>query len=309
MRRIIKIQGSSHVAMRKLEEFYDDFTEIKKITTYLNQANFLLDEYPIDDTSVNMILENFNGQLVYVSGLNCGYRGTGPRTTQKLLMKIGFSEEESERLIVNEALKIEFMERANLETIVINSEPIFLVNYTGTLEEEMKRAKGIKNKLKTNIIRYYIDQNTKVDIVNRKIYIQNPQKNSLFGLLYLINLVDVNEVEYYIGNKSNLENSLRADELFRDWSNTFDYKARSVNLIIRNNKFDIICFINEESQLEVISTVYYEIFKESMLKKVYNKENFILTDNKIGIIKAIGILLKSFISTSTPDIYGKRRLE
>ncbi len=276
MREIIKIQGSPEITIKKLEELYSDFSEIKKVTTYLNKANFILDEYTIDDTSIDMILENFNGQLVYVAGLKCGCIGAETNATKKLLIKIGFSVEESERLIVNEALKIEFKERANFETVTINNELIF--------SEKLEKEKST--------ISYFIHKNIKIDIVNRKVYIQNPQKNSILGLLYLINLFKVNEFEYYIGNKSSLEDSLRVDELFRD----YDCEARSVNLIIRNNKFDIICFINEDSQVDVISTVYYEIFKKS----------FLIVPNKLGTIKSIWNLLKILIFKSSSSIKGNR---
>lgn len=155
-----------------------------------------------------------------------------------------------------------------------------------------------KLKGEKSIINYFINENIKIDIVNKKVYIQNPQKNSILGLLYLVNLFKVNEMEYYIGNKSILEDSLRADELFSDWNNEFDFKARCVNLVIRNNKFDIICFINEKSQLEVISTVYYEIFKE----------NLFMVSSKLGAIKVIFILVKNFIFKSNPNIKGKKNI-
>lgn len=310
MENKIVITGSSHKAMEKLEMLYTDFKEIKKITTYLNQVNFLFDDYPINDTSVDMILENFDGTIIYVSGLNCGYWGEGPRTTQNLLMKIGFTEEESHKLVLNEALKIEFKERGNFKNLKISTNYIFEIRNTNTLEQEMKRAKGIKDEtINTNILRYHLSENTKIDIVNKKIYIQNPQKNSILGLIYLINLIDVYELEYYIGNKSTLENSLRANELFRDWIAEFDYQARGVNLIIRSDKFDIVCFININSQVEVISTVYYEIFKESIFKCFYSEKNFLLIDKNISKIKSVVLLLKSLFSTSSPNIKGKRVLK
>lgn len=309
MKEKIIISGSSNKAMKKLNEIYSDFKEIKKLTTYLDRINFLIDEYPIEDTSVDMILENFDGKLIYVSGLNCGYYGEGPRTTQMLLMKMGFSEEESHKLILNEALKIEFLEKGDFETVNINTSFVFGKNNTETLEYEMNKAKGIKGKLNTNILKYYLDEFTQIDIVNRKIYIQNPQKNSLIGLLYLIKLIKVYELEYYIGEKSKLEESLRAEELFREYYKDFDYEARGVNLIIKGDKFDIICFININYQVEVISTVYYEIFKESFFRGFYSENNFLLADKSIGRIKSIFLLLKGLFVNKPPKILGKRVLE
>lgn len=287
MKEKIIITGSSNKAMESLNEFYFDFKEIKKLTTYLDKVNFLLDEYQIEDTSVDMILENFDGTIIYVSGLNCGYWGEGPRTTQNLLMKIGFTEEESHKLVLNEALKIEFRDKGNLDTIKISTDCIF--------KSEEKYSE-------TEIAFKYLGyKNIKFDIVNRKIYILNPQEGSLIGLLALINLIKVYEVEYYIGEKSKLEKHLRVEELFREYDN----KARGVNLIVRGDKFDIVCFINIDSQIDVISTIYSEIFKESFFRSFYSESNFVLTDKNIGRIRSIFLLLKGLFLNKNPKIVKK----
>lgn len=287
MKEKIIITGSSNKVMESLNEFYFDFKEIKKLTTYLDKVNFLLDEYQIEDTSVDMILENFDGTVIYVSGLNCGYWGEGARTTQNLLMKIGFTEEESHKLVLNEALKIEFKEKGNFKNLKISTDCIF---------------KSKEKYSETEIaFKYLVYKNIKFDIVNRNIYILNPQEGSLIGLLALINLIKVYEVEYYIGEKSKLEKHLRVEELFRE----YDYKARGVNLIVRGDKFDIICFINIDNQIDVISTIYSEIFKESFFRSFYSESNFILTDKNIGRIRSIFLLLKGLFFNRNPKIVKK----
>lgn len=285
------IMGTSKEVMESLNDIYDDFKEIKKITTYFDKVNFLLDEYFVEDTSVDMILENFDGEILYVSGFNCGYLGEYPRATQELLIRIGFSEEESYKLILNEALKIEFRDKGNLDTVKISTDCIF--------KREEKYSK-------TEIAFKYLGyKNVQFDIVNRKIYILNPQEGSLIGVLALINLIKVYEVEYYIGEKSKLENYLRVEELFRE----YDDKARGVNLIVRGDKFDIVCFINIDSQIDVISTIYYEIFKESIFNNFYSKSSFLLTYKKLGIIGAIFLLVKGVFYKDYPKIEGKRTVE
>ncbi|MFR2529480.1 MAG: hypothetical protein ACLS9F_17690 [Clostridium paraputrificum] len=307
MEKII-INKSSHKSLKEIYNLYnDDFKEIKKITTYFDQANFLFDEYEIVDTSVNMIIENFNGQLIYVSGLNCGYYGEGPRTTQELLMKIGFSKEKSYRLILNKALRIEFVEKGNINTAKIESNSIFEYKHLNTLEEEMKRYDRKKDR--SNIIKYYIQDETKIDLINRKVYICNPQISKLTGLFILIDLLNVKKVSYYLGDKSKLENSLRADELFMNWNRNFDYNARSVNLVIEGDLFSIVCFINSDSQIDVISSVYYKIFGISLYEKIFLKDTQILLESNISKIKLALKIIRSLFNNEKVEIYGDKEVD
>lgn len=95
-----------------LNYFTDNISKLEniiKMTTFEDSENFIFTKYePFCYASMGAILEGENGLLMFLDGLNCGYSGEGPTGTEKVLERLGISDENAEKWKCESGLSIDF---------------------------------------------------------------------------------------------------------------------------------------------------------------------------------------------------------
>ena len=279
-------------------ENYDDFKPIKKITVFFDSNNFLITPYKVDDTYVHMVLENWNEQQLHINNMNCGYGGEGPSTTAKLLKYVGVDEEYAEKLKFYDGFQINFDENGKfIKSDILND--VFFGD----------RRRGIYE--------FYLDDYTYIDLNSRKVYLINPQIANFLGLLKLIDKMKPNEMEYYIGENSPLENGFRFEEDFKVFKDKyFKYNrdiirgVKDVNLIIRGELFDVICLVNKNDLMVLINSIYMYIFKRSLFEnRVLGNYITAVSVEKFKISSIVIYYLKKLINKNENYIHEVIKFE
>ena len=72
-----KTYGNSFYDKKFFFENVNFIKPIKKITVFFDYENFLLTSYETD-RGTTFVAEGWNGDQIHLTGLNCGYGGTGP---------------------------------------------------------------------------------------------------------------------------------------------------------------------------------------------------------------------------------------
>lgn len=254
----IIIKDSSDTSDESLKFFkknYEFFKPIKKLTVFFNSENFLLTPYIIDNEFTHMVLENWDGQEMYINAMNCGYEGTGPFTTVKLLKTLGMEEKRAKELVKHEGLQIGF-------------------THDGTIDENnIKKEVFFGREIGHEKYKFVVNDYAYIDIIERKIYILNPQLTNFKEMLNSIDVMKPREIEYFIGKNSSMENYFRFNNNFtmlRGNDFKYDYKkikgAKEVNLIIRSELFSIICLLKRSDLMIFLDAIYLYIFKENLFK-------------------------------------------
>ena len=279
-------------------ENYDDFKPIKKITVFFDSNNFLITPYKVDDTYVHMVLENWNEQQLHINNMNCGYGGEGPSTTAKLLKYVGVDEEYAEKLKFYDGFQINFDENGKfIKSDILND--VFFGD----------RRRGIYE--------FYLDDYTYIDLNSRKVYLINPQIANFLGLLKLIDKMKPNELEYYIGENSPLENGFRFEEDFKVFKDKcFKYNrdiirgVKDVNLIIRGELFDVICLVNKNDLMVLINSIYMYIFKRNLFEnRVLGNYITAVSVEKFKISSIVIYYLKKLINKNENYIHEVIKFE
>lgn len=294
---MINIVKGSEETIRELRRIYsDDFSDIRKITVFKNQINFLFTEYRIDNNNVHMIIEDFSGRIISITGMNCGYFGEGPNATLYLLKKIGIDEKDAEKIILKDSIILEFKDKQNFDTLEISHKYYINTYFKGLMNEERNESFNLDN------MKIYLGEDVKVDIVDRKVYMINPQVENFMSLLILIRLSDPKKIRYYIGEKSNIEPSIRSFDFFQDTKTT-----KGINMYIEGDKYDIACFVNKKEQFNVISSIYYYIFKESLFK-VTRFKDMVIYSKDFSIWKLIKNIFINIFNKDIKEISGERNI-
>lgn len=85
---------------------------IKKITVFLIMK-FLLTSYETD-RGTTFVAEGWNGDQIHLTGLNCGYGGTGPNKMADVLISLGMEKEMAYDLMYYPGLEIPFDKKVSL---------------------------------------------------------------------------------------------------------------------------------------------------------------------------------------------------
>lgn len=294
---------SSDKCFRYFEEIFETFKPIVKLTSFLDNANFLLNDYHIQNPYINTIIENDRGDQIQFDGLNCGYGGEGPNCTAKVLEKIGIDKETAERWMYLPGLSISFPDAFKyVSEDSVRAHVLFVQN------------RGLKD-----LDKFELNCYSRANVVTRKIYSINPQLYNFPGFLNLLNVMQPTEMEYNIGPNSQMSNSLKISDVFS--KNIYSYKGNygdvlrktnSVNLIIYGEKFDIICFISEDEIASTVNCIYsylmYEpLFKEKFLGE-YVQMPLPIIEKQTRLMKLKCLFHNRFNDYhATVSISGKRR--
>ena len=299
--------GSSYRNLNELKDYYGgDYSKIKKITIFFYPVNFLFTDYENLNSDTHMIIEHFDEDLIYVSSLNCGYLGTGPRATQSFLQEIGFEKELTEVMIRERGIQIIFQEPKNIKTSKITYHSFF--DDCCTWEERYVK----KRKRKFSLVdgKIYIGDNIKFDLEERKVYLLNPQINNLTVLFILMDFAEVKEMNYFVGKQSPLDGGLRGVEIFGRFRRYADSMMlpTGVNVELKGDKFDILCFIDNQDQLDVISLIYYQLFNENFCEVQRIEMMDLISDNWCKY-KYLFRCIKKLLFKQDSVIKGGRKIE
>lgn len=242
---------------------FDSFKPINKITCFFDSENFLTTNYNINSDFVHMIIENFCGMQIHLN-LNCGYGGTGPSATEKLLIFIGVNTSLASECKLAKGFELIFSDDGTIKNDRIYHNIFF--------ESENLYPKIRKN---SNSSKFILDKYSKINTTKRIVYIINPQLNCMDELLSCLYIMEPIELEFFIGNNSIMENGLSIGDVFSTtWNNNFVINnmdiincADRLNLKIRGDKFNILCFIDPRELLSTLQIIHLYLLKKPLFNE------------------------------------------
>lgn len=262
--KIITCDEGSFKAIKFFEEIFDSFKPIKKFTSFFDNANFLLTEYHPSNAEVHTIIENSRGEIIEFTSLNCGYQGQGPSATAKALQIIGLKRETTLELREYNTIKIDFDGKKNNYQHCNDKDDEnkeYLTDYsldTTTFFNGGVRTKEFQG---CNFNEYTI-----INLTTRDVYMINPEIHNLVGLLNCLHVMKPLEIEYYIGKNAHF---VQTDEIFEISSanrQVYPYGTNGINLIIRGEKFNILCLIEEKLLPGTLNSIYTYLMKTALFE-------------------------------------------
>lgn len=275
MKERILITESSDMILEKMQEYLPRAGQLCHVTIYFENSNFLITKYRLLSYSVHMILEMDNLEFQIVNA-NCGYLGTGPICSVKILRELGLKIDELDTFFYSNKA-ISFSVDKELRIYDIDTEQLFYNRAECKKEDEKKMINKIR-----------LDKNVNLIMKEKLIRMFNPQRTNYNGLINLLGYADEFEIEYYLGNESVLDNGLHissyiCNQLSIQSSGADLDGIDHCNLYIKTKNFNISCFIDRTEEITVINMIYYSItgkmlitgkrsFKDHMLELITGKE-------------------------------------
>ncbi len=248
MRKRELIAGNSYQAAERLEKRLSECAKLKYVTVFFENANFLITKYKPLSNAVYLILELEDGTELHMEGANCGYGGSGPHETLRILKIFGIEGSYIEQLIFqNDAVRFQ-----------VEGERVLV----GTVDTAFLFFPRIRLVHADNSFRYKIQTDLSVDInlEKGKLMFYNPQRTNFMGFLNLLSYMEDMEFEYYIGTDSPLEGGIRLKEIddFRFYGmDKPDIKGiEQVNLLLTGSNFSVACWIDKNDEWLVIESIY-----------------------------------------------------
>lgn len=256
MKRIL-ISESSHKVPAQVTKIKESSGELKHVTVFFENCNFITKKYHLLSGGVHMILE-FENIEVQIESANCGYAGGEPNAAVDVLTGLGMEKKIIEELIFyNDAvdLRIKDGHIGRIDTTVLFYPSI---RKSGTDRSQYNKIE--------------CDKNVLIDLENRKVLIYNPQRTCWNGFLNLLSYMDNIKFEYYIGPNSPLEGGLYIGKGFdRELRWSYDRPdiegTEHVNLCLYGNNFSVVCLIDREYEAEVIEAVYLALTGKRLVPK------------------------------------------
>lgn len=241
---------SPHKAVELFYSLCEDFKPIKKFTSFFDNENFLLTTYKPSNASIHTIVENYRGEIIEFSSLNCGYIGAGPNATARVLQSIGLNEDLSLFLREHTAMQIDFemFDRFGASSIVTTS------FFNGKVNA--KDFSGCN-----------LDKHTVADLSSRTVYMINPEIHNFTGLLNCLQVMKPIEFEYVIGKNFHMIKYEEVFSVFKGLPDNTPIDTKGVNLIIRGEQFDLKCFISEKLFRGTINSIYTYLMKKSLFEE------------------------------------------
>lgn len=219
------------------------FGELSKVTVFFDNENFLITDYTPLSLSVHTILEDNKHNELHIQDCNCGYSGTGPSETVRLLKKLGLQNEEKE-------IK---------EIIYLNDGVQFKVENNYILPYTVNHTICFRSPIRQDKLKIELGGNVHTDIVKRKVIFINPQYHYFFGFLNFLKNINVSTFEYYMGENSPIEsyldvNSLKDARFYTELPNLKGIKH--VNLLLKSEDIEIICLVDKANEMQIINAIY-----------------------------------------------------
>ncbi|MFV0425393.1 MAG: hypothetical protein ACK5K7_07565 [Bacilli bacterium] len=252
---LVNKNGLDSSEKKYIDDNLDNILPIKKITSFLDNENFLFTKYTPSTSSVNTIVESYNGKQYHFTSMNCGYGGGGPNNLYRILIdrfvrqddKVKYGIDNS--IIWNPHIEIDFDRDGNVINLELSKKNVFIHH---------SRNNNLKNIL--------VDNTMKIYSTNRMIFLLNPHIKSFGSFIKMINVLNINMVEYNINNEYGLNYEefgkyYEAKDLFelRNAYNSNQYKllknTKYINLVLSSeiNNISIYCFIRQTDLLMIIN--------------------------------------------------------
>lgn len=289
MKHIIK-NGTQNMKETFLQTL-SQMKSIRKVCVFLDNNNFLITDFQPKTPDTNLILQDDAGNEIHIEFGNCGYHGKGPDNTVWVLEMLGVDIETARQLVYhNDGLQFSLSANGQIQPRSINTRVLFcpfqrLSDTFGIIENHVA---------------------AEVYLTQRKVILFNPQYNCFSGLLRAIDDMKINEMEYYIGKNSPLENFFRFN---------IDYKSRGlplpkeskgcnmsglshVNLSLRGQRFDISCLVSRDIEVPFINTIYTyltgdTLFSNDIMTQYYKyKTSWLMRKKNFDLHKTIKLIDK-----------------
>lgn len=276
--------GTTRVCVDFFKKHYDCFKPIKRISTYFNNANFLLSPYTLDNSAITMVLENRDEETMQLSGTNCGYSGEGPNGTREILEIIGVSRELALSWMKEKSLIIDFEE--NGEIFKNDSYDFFGTNNWNGFKMPFCK----------------LDDCTFVSVINRTVHMIAPAVNNIHSYFNCLEVMRPIKIKYRIGNADmDIEPIVdfgRLKEMVKRTSiNTGIYKP-IINLSVIGEIFDVVCCLTENEIAPLVNATNLFLLKkpiEDSVIRYYCGGNTL----KTKMSKCFGIKSKAHVGTIT----------
>ena len=220
------------------KENYDSFKPLKNLIVYFNNENLILSKYVPISESIYMIIENQNGDEMHIENVLSGYGGTGPNYLAEILEIIGIERRLARNYMTFDGLNIVFDESGIVKKVKDGS-------YFSSRYKE-------KN--------CFLNENIKVYITEKKIYINDPQKYNIKNLFNLLSINETVKISASIGINNELVEKISSKNIFYS-----EKKVKLANCIIKGEKFDIILFINKEDEFSMINTIFMYLYGRTLI--------------------------------------------
>lgn len=253
-------QGSSSNCLRYFKDNIKNFGEVLKLTSYFESSNFLLTPYPVESSGIHTVLENEQGEIMQLAGLNCGYGGTGPSATAEVLVELGIAKTTAHRWKYNTGLQISFDKFPDESPDIRLNTSVFFEKRKLTNTDSIVSPCPLSD---TTFVR--IDEGV--------VYMVEPMKNNPAGFYNCLKIMRPIKVEYIL-NGSESESVMTAGKLinyhYGGIKNISEFSNLPMNIQIYGNQFSLFCFVKEEMLIELIQNTHRILCGTS-----FNDENFL----------------------------------
>lgn len=273
--------GSTNSDMNFFEKNSQNITPIKKITVYFDYENFFLTDYDVE-FGTKFVAEGWNGNQIHLTGLNCGYGGTAPSGTEKILIDLGMDRKCADRIKFYPEIKVYFNENGTYKSYEANKYVCF--------SSQPEYSKFCKVSLGDFT---YFERGA------QKLYFINPQYYSPKDLYNAIDEASIYQLQYYIGEKSPLDNGYTPDKSHLPLRQIFKENIDGVNIILYGRKFDILILVDNRVSHSLLNNIYSYIFKKPLFDDI-----LFITPPQNGIKSYIS---KLFIK-KPKKIYGSEKV-
>ncbi|NBH61803.1 hypothetical protein D1155_09085 [Anaerotruncus sp. 80] len=217
-----------------------------RITVSLDEENFLMFNYPYDESMENtIIIENFEGDLLFAEQYNCGYGGHSPGKTEELLKALGIEDYEAERLKWLDGFQISF-------------------NRDGIYEPE--------NNIENVPFRRFSDKidlsnaNTVCNMKKRQLYFMEPKKKDFTTLLRTLDLLEIDGLKAYIGKDNTPYYDFSIPYLSPELQKQ-EAMLKGPFIVFEARPFDVICFVGTKAPASIINTLTLYILGYPLLQE------------------------------------------
>lgn len=244
--------------------------DIISVAAFFDNPNFISTKYEPINNSVNLIIELQNKTQLHIRNCNCGYRGTGPHNTYRVLKALGFNDSILEKYVFEKRGFIIYLEDGNITDIVTENLLIFGSNLTE----------------KEGVNRIKLSESVRLDWIKNELLIINPQANDWIGFLRLLKSISCRTIEYYVGENSPIGNYMRLESSglnrFKYKDAKMFYKASQANIAIYSEKIKVYCFIDRSVIKQVVDSlmllfkkpaVFLNSDTKSIIKKLISNNN------------------------------------
>lgn|GEM_PF-2663721 len=242
MKNIEWIDGNHKDVLLSALEKHKPF---KRFYTYFDMVNFWLLDYPYTlEHSPYGILESWDGTVLGIYSINCGYGGVGPGSTARLLTVLGISEETAEKWKWQSGIEIHFDQNGNVTE-----------SHLGSVFES--RAEKNPEILLSDAV--------SANHVRRTLTFINPQLNRFDSLGAALRYCKTEEFFCYYGSRSQdylaYHDFLTTTHRYNGKYSIYDL-TKGGYVLVRGKQFDVLVLASPGSVYSTIQHLHYLLFSE-----------------------------------------------